>query len=39
MNIYGKSAANVEQLSVRKDCGFDRFELQLLDEMITNDGI
>lgn len=39
MNIYGKSAANVEQLSVRKERGFDRFELQLLDEMITNDGI
>ena len=35
MNIYGKSAANVEQLSVRKERGFDRFELQLLSEMIT----
>ena len=39
MNIYGKSAATVEQLSIRKDRGFDRFELQLLAEMLSDDGI
>ena len=39
MNIYGKSAANVEQLSIRKDRGFEKFELQLLSEMITENEI
>ena len=39
MNIYGKSAANVEQLQVRQGRGFEKYELQLLSEMITKDGI
>lgn len=39
MNIYGKSAANVEQLQIRNNRGFEKYELQLLSEMITDDGI
>lgn len=39
MNVYGKSAANVEQLEQRLDRGFEKFELQLLGEMISENGI
>lgn len=38
MQIYGKSALTNKQMRIRKEMGFDKFELQLLGEMIGNDG-